>query len=157
MDVLGAKVRGARVLDLFSGTGGLGLEALSQGARRVDFVEKNRRLCGVLSAFLAELEAGDRSRVFERDVFACLEDLAASGDRYDLILADPPYNRGYAERLLDVTKRLMLIEPGGWLVLETHQREKLPPACGFLLERRRSVYGDTAVTYYEASARGAFC
>jgi 16S rRNA (guanine(966)-N(2))-methyltransferase RsmD len=156
-DVFGGKLRGARVIDLFSGTGGLGLEALSQGARRVDFVEKNRRLCGALEAFLAELGAGDRAHVFQGDVFGRLEDLARRGERYDVVLADPPYGRGHAERLLNVMKELSLVEPDGWLVLETHQREKLPSACGVLVERRRNVYGDTAVTYYQASARGAFC
>ncbi|MGQ9779151.1 MAG: 16S rRNA (guanine(966)-N(2))-methyltransferase RsmD [Bacillota bacterium] len=92
-DILGPRVAGAVVLDLFAGAGGLGLEALSRGAKQVIFVERDRRALDLLRRNLRELglAEGEEVRVVAGDVRMVLSRLAGAGERFDLVLADPPY------------------------------------------------------------------
>ncbi len=95
---LGERVRGARVVDLFAGSGALGIEALSRGAEHAHFVESARRAAGVIRENLEFLGLTERGTVVQRDVFAFLESPGADG--FDLALADPPYAGDASERLL---------------------------------------------------------
>jgi 16S rRNA (guanine966-N2)-methyltransferase len=90
---------GARVLDLFAGSGGLGLEALSRGAASVDFVENGRAALHALKANVARLRVRGSTRVFDRDALAFLEALPA--EAYDVAFADPPYTSSLAERVVE--------------------------------------------------------
>lgn len=95
--VLGARVMEAAVLDLFAGSGALGIEALSRGAARVDFVESDRRLVHAIRSNVGDLGLEDRARVFCSDSFGFLK--GGRGGPWDVALADPPYRKGLAERL----------------------------------------------------------
>lgn len=98
-NALGDRVRGARVVDLFAGSGALGIEALSRGGRSVTFVEAERRTAAILQENLESLEVTDRATLVRRDVGGFLEELPAGETPYDLALADPPYGSGWARRL----------------------------------------------------------
>ncbi len=131
---LGGRVAGARVLELFAGTGALSLECLSRGARAAVCVENSPRHAEVLrqnfqtAGFPAEAL---QTRV--QDVFAALAQLAAARERFDLILADPPYGEknvgrrstSYAQRLLDESALPELLRPDGLLVLGHARRDTL--------------------------------
>ena len=86
---------GLRVLDLFAGTGSLGIEALSRGAGHVTYVESARPALLALRRNLAALGFSDRARVLKSEVLRGLEMLAARGERFDLVLLDPPYRKGW--------------------------------------------------------------
>lgn len=137
MAALGPHLPGARVLDLFAGSGALGLEALSRGADEVTFVERNRKALGVLNANIERLGAQDECRVIPRDAMAFARRL--SPGTFDIALADPPYDRGYAEDLLALFQ-----EKGfaGQLWVEHRSSEVISPRPG--LRHRR--YGDTTLT-----------
>lgn len=136
MSALGGRIEGARVLDLFAGSGALGLEALSRGASSVVFVERARGALGVLRANIELLGAGPECTVADRDVFRFLE---SCGERFDLALADPPYGQGASARLV----RLFLADPfANELWLEHPSRETLPLPS----HARTRRYGDTALT-----------
>ncbi|MFW6192585.1 MAG: RsmD family RNA methyltransferase, partial [Gemmatimonadota bacterium] len=90
-NALGARIVGARVADLFAGSGALGIEAWSRGARHVDFVERAGRAVGVLRRNLEDLEIEDACTVHHRDVGGYLDAAAQHGEVYDVALADPPY------------------------------------------------------------------
>jgi 16S rRNA (guanine966-N2)-methyltransferase len=136
MSALGARVEGARVLDLFAGSGALGLEALSRGASSVVFVERARGALKVLYANIELLGAEGECRVVERDVFRFV---GSDLEPLDLALADPPYDAGDARRLVD----RYLEEPfARELWLEHPWREKLP----LPQDARTRRYGDTALT-----------
>jgi 16S rRNA (guanine966-N2)-methyltransferase len=145
---LAALVPGARVLDLFAGTGAMGLEAWSRGATRVEWVEcgKNalRTLRGNLEALGVSADAG---RVRAADVFK-LVGLPCAGEGFDLVLADPPYAEAKAgrwfETLADSLARNGWVKPGGVFVDETEGRETPPEPAGWRLARDKS-YGDTRV------------
>src|SRR5215217_7733647 len=99
LDVLRDDVRDARVLDLFAGTGALGLEAISRGARSADFVEFRPASLHALRANVAALRVRDRTRIFKRDALPFAAALDA--DAYDLAFADPPYGSRMLDRVID--------------------------------------------------------
>jgi 16S rRNA (guanine966-N2)-methyltransferase len=143
-DILGPRVAAARVLDLYAGSGALGIEALSRGAASAVFVERGRAASAVLEENLRALGLGGRFRLLRLPVARALALLGREGARFDLVLADPPYAlapgawRGAAGALL---------APGGLLVVETAARR--PPQSDPDLDLvRRAVYGDTALEFW---------
>lgn len=136
---LGERVVGARVLDLFAGSGALGLEALSRGAESVDFVESHRRVAEVLRENVEELGVSERVRLFRRDVAAFLEREVDRRD-YALALADPPYGEGWPARLAERLRR----RPFAGLLCVEHEPGALEDEPGVVWER---TYGDSALTF----------
>ena len=136
MSALARSVVDARVLDLFAGSGALGLEALSRGAAHVTFVERSRRAAEVIRANIELLGAGDECTVVGDDVFRFLRRLP---EPVDLVLADPPYGAGDAARLVES----WLAQPfAKELWLEHPSRETLSLPSGARTRR----YGDTALS-----------
>jgi 16S rRNA (guanine966-N2)-methyltransferase len=135
----------SNVLDLYSGTGALGIEALSRGEGRADFVEADSRTAEVIRQNLALTGLGDRGHVFPVPVARALNRLVGP---YTLVVADPPYEYDRAKReLADLIER-GLLSPEGTLVVEHSKRHEWPDELAgrsTLLSRR---YGDTAVTFY---------
>ena len=137
LDLLGADVKGARVLDLFAGTGALGLEAISRGARSADFVELRPASLHALRANVAALRLRDRTRVFRCDALPFAAALAAGS--YDVAFADPPYGSRQLDRVLDSWRagrfaRLLAVEHA-----RTHE---LPPGL------HRRTFEESAITIY---------
>jgi pantetheine-phosphate adenylyltransferase len=148
---------GLRVLDLYAGSGALGIEALSRGATHVTFVDRAANSIAVLQRNLDELGVRERARVTRDEVLRALRRLARMGECFDLVLADPPYaSRDAARVLLEPATRAVLA-PGGALVLEFERRHALPAPEG-LVEIDARHYGDTAVARFvatgDAEARG---
>jgi len=157
---LGARVVGARVLELFAGTGALSLECLSRGAARATCVEKSTRHAEVLRQnFQIAGFPPETLQVRVQDVFAALAQLAAAAERYELILADPPYGEknigrrstSFAQQLLDDKDLPALLAPGGLLVLGHAKRDSvsLPPVW---TERRALKHGDSVMRFLAAQA-----
>lgn len=137
MSALGGRLDDLTVVDLFSGSGALGLEALSRGARHVTLVERSRGALRVIGANVATLDAADGVTVVPDDVFRYLRGLEEN--RFDVALADPPYGTGDAERLVQV----WLSRPfARELWVEHPSREPLPVGEDARVRR----YGDTSLT-----------
>jgi 16S rRNA (guanine966-N2)-methyltransferase len=145
---------GTAVLDLYAGTGALGIEALSRGAARAVFVERGRPALAALAANLADLELGTATRVLRTDVRAALGRLARESGRYDAIFMDPPYGAKDAIDALRAIGRDGLLAPEGMLVFETSRRHPLGDVEGLMLAEERG-YGDTIVVCYVTSSRNA--
>lgn len=145
------RLEGIRVLDLFAGTGALGIEALSRGAGALVAVESDRRAARVLIANLQACELAGRAAVHVRDALAMIDILARSRSTFEGVFVDPPYGKGLATKVLSTLAAEDLIEKGGWVVLETGSDEELPPRAGRLLRVREDVYGDTKLALYELS------
>jgi 16S rRNA (guanine(966)-N(2))-methyltransferase RsmD len=140
-NILGASVTGARVLDGYAGTGAIGIEALSRGAREVIFVERDRRAAALIEENLARCGVSDGS-VIIRAEFA----RADVPRDVDLIVLDPPYDEP-ASAALEAAGPLAA--PAGLVVLE-HARRQAPPDCAGPLHRRRTVVaGDSALSFYD--------
>jgi 16S rRNA (guanine966-N2)-methyltransferase len=140
MSSLGTRIVGARVLDLFAGSGALGLEALSRGAEEAVFVEQDRHALQALEANVQALAAGSRCRIVRGDAFRYLDRLDEPA--FDLALADPPYDQGFAVRLLEAAAAKPFARE---LWVEHRTGESLPLLPG--LRSRR--YGDTTLTIWE--------
>lgn len=131
---------GVRVLDLFAGTGALGLEAISRGAVHADFVETRPSSLHALKANIAALHVRDRSRVFKKDALQFAGTLEAQ--RYDIAFADPPYSSRMLDRLIGIWMERRF---SGILTVE-HAAAHEVPAGG-----RKRLFGETAVTTYTLS------
>jgi 16S rRNA (guanine966-N2)-methyltransferase len=136
---------GARVLDLYAGTGALGIEAISRGAASVVFVERARASLEVLERNLASLGLAQRARVLRRDAAAALAALGQAAERFDLVLLDPPYEMGEEERALCALVSAGVLAPGAVVVVERSRRHALASIAGLVLEDERR-YGDTVVS-----------
>lgn len=140
-NIIGEKVMGARVLDLFAGAGALGIEALSRGATGCMFVERSPAVLRFLRRNTADLAgaevvAGDVLRVATRLV----------GREFDLILADPPYDRGLVQETLDILLRHGLLADEGMVAIE-HSRSEQPRVEGEWELVREGRYGESRVSF----------
>ena len=137
LDMLAADLPKARVLDLFAGTGALGLEALSRGAERCDFVEFRPASLHALRANVATLRLRDRIRIFKRDALPFAA--ALEPESYDIAFADPPYESKMLDRVIDSwrTGRFSRV-----LAVEHTRTHLLPPGAS------RRAFDDTLVTIY---------
>ena len=152
----GGAIEGARVLDLYAGTGALGLEALSRGAADATLVEASRAALGALRANVDALGLAARTRVVEADVERAAERIAASGP-FDIVFADPPWalvDAGTAPRALAHIVSAGALAAGGRVVLE-HSSRTSPPAVDRLVRVDTRVYGDTALTFYKPAILGS--
>ncbi len=144
MPVLG----GARVLDLFAGSGALGIEALSRGASECVFVEKNRGACRVIEENLAK--TGLEGMVVMREVESFLR---SETRKFDLIFADPPYATGLVDPAGDLVEFGGwgdLLEEGGYLILESEARGELLVPVGLELVQEKE-YGRSRIGIYRSS------
>ena len=144
-------VEGDRALDLFAGSGALGLEALSRGAAACTFVERDRAALQALRTNVAALGVGDRCTVRATDVRRALRADAAAGRQYDLLLIDPPYRM--LRDVLPALDRLLgdLAPPGARLVLESAAADE-PVVRGFQLDRRRRAGAAALSLFIRAEA-----
>jgi 16S rRNA (guanine966-N2)-methyltransferase len=140
MSIVQMDIAGARVLDLFAGSGALGIEALSRGARSADFVDSSVKGLRTLQANLVALEAGGAALVHKADALKFVSDLPALS--YDLTFADPPYAQGLAEA---VASQWLKTPFSRVLGVEHEKKVELPGSTD------RRIYGDTVVTFYRTS------
>jgi 16S rRNA (guanine966-N2)-methyltransferase len=141
--ILGEQTEGARVLDLFAGSGALGLEALSRGAGDVTFVDDNRSAIAAIKGNLTALKAN--AQVRHSDALRFLGAASNSGTQYDLVFLDPPYR--FAERLAPPLSEALpaVLAPGAVAVAESDRRAPLALDLPLKDERR---YGDTLIRIY---------
>ncbi len=149
---LGEMIIGARVLDLFAGTGALGIEALSRGADSALFVDEDRQSIAAIEKNLAKTQLAGRVR--QQDVFSFLKNTAAATEKFQIVFADPPYDKmksgeRFTEKLLANETLPRLLEPDGVFVLEKRPSEELPPTKLWQM-RRQKRYGATEVLFLSA-------
>lgn len=143
---LGPRVDGARFLDLFAGSGAVGIEALSRGALEAVFIESSKPCRCILQQNLETCGLSDRARLIEADWKTAVDRLRRSRESFDIAYVDPPYDRLAEEPILVAAGELLA--PGGELLLE-HRLRKTPPARpGGLLRVRTTRYGQTAISWY---------
>ena len=139
LDQLGADLAGARVLDLFAGTGALGLEALSRGARTADFVEFRPASLHALKANVAALKLRDRTRVFRKDAMVFMDGIEPGA--YDITFADPPYGSKILNRTIEMWQGRRFSPV---LAVEHERGHDLPGGAW------RKNFEESAVTIYRA-------
>jgi 16S rRNA (guanine966-N2)-methyltransferase len=160
---LGARVAGARILELFAGTGALSLECLSRGAVAAVCVELSRRHAAVLRENFQTAGFGEGFlQVRTQDVFTAIKHLEEEKQTFDLILADPPYGEknigrrstSFAQKLLDEPRLTHLLNPGGRLILGHSKRDTLS-IPEWWEERKLLKHGDSLMRFLSASVQEA--
>jgi pantetheine-phosphate adenylyltransferase/16S rRNA (guanine(966)-N(2))-methyltransferase RsmD len=150
--ILGSRVDWppAHVLDLFAGSGALGIEALSRGAGTVTFVEQSAQVAHVLRDNLRTCGFAERARVLQMPATRALGHLARQSVSCDGLLIDPPYSRGLVEATLRAVDAHGVVRPNGWVIIEYHVEEPLPQACGGLRLTQTWQYGKTGLALFVA-------
>lgn len=147
-------IDGARVLDLYAGSGSLGIEALSRGAAAAIFVDSSRGAAGAIERNLETLGLRARGELMVTDAGRALDVLAARGERFDLVFVDAPYaDDRSAERLARIVD-LSLLANDGWVVIRQSGRVSQPASAG-LEQVSTSIMGDHRITLYRRGASAA--
>jgi len=147
-NILQHRIAGSNVLDLFAGTGNLGLEAISSGCLKVVFVEKDPRAIDVLNRNRANLGCVEQTTVVRDDVFHAIKRFSGR-ERFDIIFADPPYSRGLEEPLLNAIAGSDILSQDGIVVIEHSSRDHQPDRVGSLVKLQDRRYGDTEISLYK--------
>ena len=150
-NIIGGQVREAKFLDLFAGTGAIGIEALSRGAREAVFVESNPQVVKIIKENLALTGFGGQAEVLSREVDRAVDLLSAAGQNYNIIFMDPPYLKNLAQTSLVKVSNGGLVAAGGLVITESSKLDLLPEEAGHLKLFRQEKYGDTVFSFYQES------
>ena len=149
-NILAPRIAGARFLDGYAGTGAIGIEALSRGARWVTFVESDRRAEALIGENLAHCGVENGYAIIRATVARAIDQLDAAAfgpyELFDIVWLDPPYDE-QTDAVLEAAG--VLIEPGGLLVLEHARRRRTPETAGRFVRMRQVTSGDSTLSFYE--------
>ncbi|MFH1865774.1 MAG: 16S rRNA (guanine(966)-N(2))-methyltransferase RsmD [Candidatus Eisenbacteria bacterium] len=152
--IIEPRLDGAVVLDLFAGSGSLGIESLSRGAAAATFVEKDKRVLDVVRDNVDRLGLEEQCRLVRGEAQAALE-RGLPGGPFDIVFVDPPYSSGLAERTLDLLGSSPALAEDAIVVVERASADTPPERAGRLGLFRSAKYGGTAVDFYGTRAQGA--
>jgi 16S rRNA (guanine966-N2)-methyltransferase len=146
--IIDDRIRGASCLDLYSGTGLLGIEALSRGAEHATFVEAEANHCRVIRENLEQLGLLERAAVVRGEVRVVLQRRGVAGAPFQVVLADPPYQSEEGALVLAELGKGRLLAEGAVVVLEHGRSLETPALAGCLSRVREGLHGDTCLAYY---------
>jgi 16S rRNA (guanine966-N2)-methyltransferase len=145
-NILAGEIEGKSVLDLFSGTGSFGLEALSRGAAKVVFVDSSFKACRLLKENLATLKAEESARVICGKVNQQIEELNNQGYRFELVFVDPPFAANLCQKTLDKIAESGILSQVSLVVVHHHTKEGVESHSGELEMVRQRKFGDNLVS-----------
>lgn len=147
-NMIGPYFDGGWALDLYAGTGSLGIEALSRGADKAVFVERDQKAYSTVKQNLSTLKLDDRAELYRTESCRALKVLAKRGTGFDMVFLDPPYAyQKIAEEVVQL-QQLGLLAPEAWIIAEHDAAIRLPDKIGDCRVHREATYGDTAITIY---------
>jgi 16S rRNA (guanine966-N2)-methyltransferase len=142
-------LNGVRVLDIFAGSGSLGIEAFSRGAAHVTFVDSSRDAAAAIRANIAQLELSDRALIIMSDVRRALGELGRSRESFNLVFVDAPFKNDMSAEVLTLLGEHQLVAPGGWIVVEQSKRAPAAPPAPKAHERAFvATIGDHRIAFY---------
>jgi len=146
--MIGPYFDGGNALDLFAGTGGLGIEALSRGMDRAVFIDMEKKSIDVIRENLKLTGLSEKAEVYRNDAERAIKALAKRDIRFDLVFLDPPYRMKHADKLMLSMQELGLLAVGATVLVEHETGHRYPEAFGDFVCRRVAVYGETTVAVY---------
>ncbi|MGI6085567.1 MAG: 16S rRNA (guanine(966)-N(2))-methyltransferase RsmD [Acetivibrionales bacterium] len=147
-NILMPYISGTQVLDLFSGSGSLGIEALSRGAQHAVFVDKSKKCRDIIIENIRKTKMEERSTVMTLDVYKALKLLGSQNAKFDIVFLDPPYNMNFIAKTIQNIDEFDIIVQDSILVCEHHIDEKAPEQVGRLEKVRIKEYGETVYSFY---------
>lgn len=149
-DIIRKELPGSLFLDLYAGTGGVGIEALSRGAAKVVMVEANKLRVRMILHLLREFGLADRGRLLNQKAYDFAEREGDRRQQYDIIFLDPPYQSEEVTKMLSLIGRGEIIRQGGLVIAEHFFKTRLPESEGVLKFVKAYEYGDTVLTVYKS-------
>ncbi len=149
-NILADSPQGAVVLDLFAGTGSLGIEALSRGAASAVFVDNHPKAFKILARNVSDCLLQEQSTLLRRDISQGLFFLRAMDRTFDLIFADPPYDKGFVEKTLHFLDRSGCVARGACVVIEHSIHERIPQTVARFEQTSERQHRNTLVSFYES-------
>lgn len=153
-NMIGPYFSGGVALDLYAGTGGLGIEGLSRGLDRVIFVDADAKAVSVVKGNLEKLGVGNRAEVYRNDSARALKALAKRDVRFDVVFLDPPYAQQKIAAEMAILQDAGLLADGCWIVAEHDAEVKLPDQIAGCMVQKTATYGDTTVSIYRLETKG---
>lgn len=147
-DILGQEVENSRVLDLFAGSGALGIEAISLGAASVEFNDSVRGCILAIKKNIAALGLGPKARVDQKDAFSAVKDFATYKKQFNLIFLDPPYHKGLLIKALQLLEGYDILAPSGYLVALCCSKDEFIEDGSKLALIVNRKYGQTRLLIY---------
>ena len=136
-NMLNPDLYGCAFLDLFSGSGAIGIEALSRGAQRAVLVDASMECAGIIKQNLEVTRLGENAEIINEDVYAAIERLRRRGDKFDIIFMDPPYAAGYYVPVMEAIKKADILAAEGYIVAESAKGVDFTAAEGFKIFKER--------------------
>lgn len=136
-NMLNPDLYGCAFLDLFSGSGAIGIEALSRGAQRAVLVDASMECAGIIKQNLEVTRLGENAEIINEDVYAAIERLGRRGDKFDIIFMDPPYAAGYYVPVMEAIKKADILAAEGYIVAESAKEVDFTAAEGFKIFKER--------------------
>ncbi len=148
--------RDLAVLDIFAGSGSLGIEALSRGAAHTTFIDSSKAATAVIRENLAALGLADRGRILSLDLRRALPQLSQEGKSFGLAFIDAPFGDDISNQVMAMLAALHLVADGGWVVIRQFKRAPEPPSAPAEFEQVKvAILGDHRIAYYRRPLMGA--
>lgn len=145
-NMLNPDLYGCSFLDLFSGSGGIGIEALSRGAKKAVFVDASAECAGIIRHNLEFTKLSENAVILNEDVYAAIEGLGRNGERFDIIFMDPPYAAGFYQPVLKKIREAGILAEDGYIVAEAAKDYDFAAAEGFKIFKERKC-GPAVMTF----------
>jgi 16S rRNA (guanine(966)-N(2))-methyltransferase RsmD len=150
-NILAPRIEGSSFLDICAGSGAVGIEALSRGARKVTFIERSRRACAVIAANLGAVASDRDATIVNRDAAAALKRLEQGSEQFDIVFFDPPYASEIYHRVINELGRDVILSVSAVVVVEHRMKTPPRPDYGKLRMFRQVKQGESALALYEVS------
>lgn len=147
--IIGDKVVDSRFLDLYSGTGNMGIEALSRNAKRTIFIENNQEALRIIIENINDCKLENKSRAYKNDVLRAIEILSRKNEKFDIIFMDPPYKENLTEKTLMHISDFSLLDDDGIVISEHSIYEKIPDIVGKLVKYDERDYNKKIISFYK--------
>ncbi len=147
-NIIGSNIKGARVLDMFAGTGALGIESLSRGAAHTVFIDSSRDACRLIKKNCEICHMTDKSTILEYDILSEAFPTKIMDRNFDMIFMDPPYERGIPAKILVIPYLHKCLAPEGRIIFEHSIKEKIPENLSNLDIQDQRKYGKTLITFF---------
>lgn len=147
-NIIGSLIVDAKFIDLYAGTGAVGIEALSRGASAVFFVEADRKRTEQIEKMLKDCGYSSKADIIKGEASAFITKAVKEGLKFDIIFLDPPYHSGELERILPQLSGGEMLNDEGIVIAEHLSKKKLPDETGNFVQKKAYKYGDTMLTLY---------
>lgn len=149
-NILGQRIKDAVFVDLYAGTGAVGMEAMSRGAQNVFFIDANKRSGESISSMLSGCGCSGKATILKKKAASFVREAAGEGISADIVFIDPPYYSDELENMLYLLSDGAMLKGDGIILTEHLSKKDLPEQIGMLVKQKTYKYGDTALTLYKA-------